>query len=565
MKADLVIMNGNVITVDSMFSIKEAIAIKDGKILAVGSNEDIEPLRSDKTEVLDLSGKTILPGINDSHMHGPFFGSSQPPVSLDLTPAVVRSIKDLRDALQKKVAEVKPGEWIRGFGWDMGAIEECKNDPNRFPVKDDIDDLSPDNPVAFIDFSGHTMLVNSKALELANVNRDTPDPDSGEMQRSSDSGEPTGIFMELGAQSLISTHIPLMSREEKKKSLLTTMNILNSEGITSYTDAAIGPGGELYSQGVMSSEFIDIYQELLKTGELTTRVTVLLLMGDYGALSLEDLEWHMKSFKLPEDLDTTWLNFPGIKIFADGIPPTQTAWMKNGYVGGGNGSLVIPGKSDDEKVRSLHDMIQYIDQNAFQVAVHATGDAAIEASIDGIIAAVKKSDSQDLRHYIIHSDFINDEYTQLAADYKMGISMQPYIKSTISDFTPAIVGKELAAMEFPMRRVLDAGIPLTSSSDAPVTFPNWRLGIQAAVLRESVNSGTVSGPDQCITVEEAIRTYTINGAWQDHMDHVKGSIEVGKVADFCVIDQDILNINPHQIGNINVDMTIVNGKVVYFI
>ena len=141
--------------------------------------------------------------------------------------------------------------------------------------------------------------------------------------------------------------------------------------------------------------------------------------------------------------------------------------------------------------------------------------------------------------------------------------MQPFISVLISDFTPAIVGEERAAYEFPMKTALDAGVRLTSNSDAPVTYPNWRMGVQAAVLRENVNSGNVSGPEQCITVEDAIRTYTINGAWQDHMENIKGSIEAGKLADFCIIDGDILEMDPHTIGEIPVVMTIVGGKVVF--
>jgi predicted amidohydrolase YtcJ len=149
------------------------------------------------------------------------------------------------------------------------------------------------------------------------------------------------------------------------------------------------------------------------------------------------------------------------------------------------------------------------------------------------------------------------------AKNNFGIAMQPFISVMISDFEPTVVGEERAAYEWPTRTVLDAGVKLTSSSDAPVTYPNWRLGVQAAVLREGLVSGKVSGPEECITVEEAIRTYTINGAWQDHMEDVKGSIEVGKVADFCIIGDDILTVDHHKIGEISVLMTIVGGKVVF--
>jgi predicted amidohydrolase YtcJ len=563
MKADLVIKNAKVVTVDEAFSIQEAIAVKDGRIQAVGSNTEVDSAIGPETQVIDLGGKTLLPGINDAHLHAPLFGASRPPVALDLSPPNVLSLDDMAEALRTKVAESQPGEWIRGFGWDPGAIAECKNDPSRLPRKWDIDAVSPDNPVVFNDFSAHNMLVNSRALAIAGIDKHTPAPQSGEMERDPESGEPTGIFQELGAQSMISRFVPLLTREEKKKALLTALELFNANGITSFTDAAIGPGGEQYVYGVMSTEFIDIYQELLREGRLTARATILLLFGDYGALTLEEVKNHMATFELPTNLDRNWLNLPGIKIFADGIPPTKTAWMKEEYVGGGRGSLVIPGETDQERTERLRELIGYIHSLGFQMGIHTTGDRAIETTVDGLLSAMTDKSNPDPRHYLIHGDFISREYAEQLARNNLGLSTQPLIKIVISDFTPALVGEERAAWEFPLRTMLDAGLKVSCSSDAPVTFPNWRLGVQAAVLRENLNSGKVSGPEQCISVEDAIRTYTINGAWQDHQEDFKGSIEPGKAADFCVLDRDILTVDPHEIGNIEVDMTIVDGRVVF--
>ena len=459
--------------------------------------------------------------------------------------------------------EAEPGEWIRGFGWDPGALEECKNDPTRLPRKSDIDSVSKNNPVIFTDFSGHTLLTNSKTLKLAEISKDTHDPETGEIERDPVTGEPTGIFKELGAQGLIAGVVPLLTREEKKQALITTLDHLKRNGVTSYTDAAIGPGGESFISGVMSAEFIDIYRELMKEGILTARVNILLLLGEYGGLTLDDLKSNLESLELPDDVAREWIHFPGIKMFADGIPPTMTAWMNDDYVLGGHGSSVIPGNTEEERRDNLIEMIRYIHSKGFQVGVHATGDRAIDAAVDGFVKSCKELSGGDLRHYVIHGDFISAEKARMLAKIKGGVAMQPYIGVTISDYTPAIVGDKRAAYEWPARTVLDAGVNLTSSSDAPVTYPNWRLGIQAAVLREGLNTGKVSGPEECITVEEAIRTYTINGAWQDHMEDIKGSIEVGKLADFCVIDRDILEIDPHKIGDISVIMTIVGGKIIF--
>lgn len=564
MEADLVIKNGKVITVDKDFSFRQAVAVKEGKIIAVGNNDEIKLFIGSDTQVLDLKGKPILPGINEAHMHPPFFGASRPPLSLDLSYPAVKSIPDMVEALRQKVAETEPGEWVRGFGWDQGSLEECKNDPSMLPRKWDLDAVSPDNPVAFTDFSCHTLLVNSKALEIAGVSKDTPEPPSGEMERD-DNGEPTGILKEPGAQALVSEHVPLLTRDEKKTALLTALSHLNANGVTSFTDAAIGPGGETYVYGVMSAEFVDIYKELLDEGRLTARVNVVLLMGDYGALTIEDLKKNMETFKVPTGVDKAWLSFPGVKIFADGIPLTYTSWMNEDYVSGdaGHGTSVIPGETDQQQRDNLIEMIRYVHSKDYQIGLHATGDRAIDAAVDGFVMACKEKPGGDPRHYIIHGDFVSPQAAKTLAKYNCGIAMQPFISVMISDFEPAVVGEERAAYEWPTRTVLDAGVNLTSSSDAPVTYPNWRMGVQAAVLREGLVSGKVSGPEECITVEEAIRTYTINGAWQDHMEDVKGSIEVGKLADFCIIGDDILTIDPHKIGEIPVLMTIVGGKIVF--
>jgi predicted amidohydrolase YtcJ len=564
MEADLVLINGKVITVDKDFSISQAVAVKNGKIICVDTDDKIRSFIGSHTQVLDFKGKPILPGINESHMHPAFFGATRPPLAIDLTFPVVKSIPDMVEALRKKVTEIPPGEWIRGFGWDQSSLEECKNDPSKLPRKWDLDAVSPDHPVAFTDFSCHTLLVNSKALEVAGVTRDTPDSVSGEMERNED-GEPTGILKEPMAQALVSAHVPLLTRDEKKTALTTAFQHLNANGVTSITDAAIGPGGENFLYGVMSGEFVHLYKELLDEGKLTTRVNALLLYGDYGALTLADIQKNVETFKLPTDIDDTWLKFKGIKIFADGIPLTYTSWMNEDYVSGdfGHGTSVIPGETDQEQRDNLIEMIRYAHAKEYQIGLHATGDRAIDAAVDGFAQAFADNPGNDLRHYIIHGDFISREKAKVLAQHNCGIAMQPFISAMIADFEPTVVGEERAGYEWPTRTVLDVGLHLTSSSDAPVTYPNWRMGVQAAVLREGLVTGQVSGPEECITVEEAIRTYTINGAWQDHMEDIKGSIEVGKVADFCIIGDDLLSVDPHEIGEIPVLMTIIDGKIVF--
>jgi len=332
-QADFVMMNGKVITVDKDFSIRQAVAIKGERIIGVGTNDEVKTFIGPDTKVLDIKGKPILPGINDSHGHPTYMGGIRPPLALDLGFPAIKTIGDMVETLHNKVETVQPGEWIRGFGWDQGYLEECKNDPTMLPRRKDIDPVSPDNPVAFTDFSGHTLLVNGKALELAGITKDTPDPEGGEIERDPTSREPTGIFKELSAQALVSSVVPVYSREEKRAGILSAFEELNANGITSFTDAALGPGGDVSLYGVMSTECIDIYRELFNEDRLTMRLTVLLLFGEYGGLSYEDMKKGFETFPIPTSADRNWIQFPGVKIFADGIPPTKTAWMNQEYIG----------------------------------------------------------------------------------------------------------------------------------------------------------------------------------------------------------------------------------------
>jgi predicted amidohydrolase YtcJ len=237
--------------------------------------------------------------------------------------------------------------------------------------------------------------------------------------------------------------------------------------------------------------------------------------------------------------------------------------MYEEYAGGGYGSLCVPGKTDEDKYNELSRMIVYSNKMGVQTAVHVTGERAVDATIDGFVKAMQEKSGEDLRHYIVHGDFISGKTAKRMAEYNIGVNVQPGIKWTISDYMDSLLGENRSARQWPLSMLIKTGVHVSASSDTPVTYPNWRQGVQSAILREAKGSGKVSGPEQRITIEEAIRMYTINGAWQDHMENVKGSIEVGKLADFCVLGEDILTIDPHKIKDIPVLMTIAGGKIVY--
>lgn len=544
MNPDLVMCNGNIITVDADFSIAEAIAVKESRIVGVGKSVDMQQLAGDNTRILDLKGFTVLPGINDAHCHLNGFGLERPPMVVDLGYPSIKSIDDLKSATVKKVVEVGPDRWISGWGWDRGFLEELKEQPDKWPTRFDIDPASPDNPVVYIDFSGHVCLVNSKAMEMAGIDKDTSDPEGGIIQKDT-SGHPTGILFEAAA-GLVRRLIPPPTEEERKTGIQNAMAELNSLGITCVTE----PG--------LSADLIRIYTDLYNQGKFSLRVNCMIM----GGPSLDTVKEAVNHTGTSTGFGNEWLRISGLKLLADGIPPSKTAFMYEDYIGGGHGQLLVEGNTDEERYNMLINMIKYANSRNFQVGIHVTGDRGIDACVDGYIAALQEH-PWDARHYIIHTDYVTPECIKRMAENNIGANVQSAIKWTIGNLMIGITGKKRAAYHWPLKSLFEEGVTVSNSSDASVTYPDWRQGVESAVLRKDKATGEVIGADQCITVEQAIRSYTINGAWQDHQDDIRGSIEVGKLADFTIVGDDILTIDPNRIHEIPIVATIIGGKIVY--
>jgi predicted amidohydrolase YtcJ len=540
---DLVMFNGNIITVDGNFSIAEAVAVKGGKIIGVGSNTDIKKLTGENTSVMDLNGATVLPGINDAHCHLNGFGLERPPMQLELGYPTIKSIADMKRAATARIAEVGPGKWVSGWGWDRGFLEETKGDPDHWPTRYDLDPISPDNPIAFTEFSGHVLLANSKALEIAGINKNSPQPQQGFIQKDAN-GEPTGILFEMTFP--VRALIPPPTEAERKAGILNAMAELNSLGITCVTEPGLTP------------DIIRIYNELFNQGKFTLRVNCM-ISGGPSLTTVKDVIDHVGT---GTGFGNEWLRISGLKLLADGIPPSKTAYMYEDYIGGGHGQLLVEGNTDEERYNMLISMIKYASGHGFQVGIHVTGDRGIDACVDGYIAALKER-PWDARHYIIHTDYATPQCIKRMAKNNIGANVQSTIKWTIGNLMVGITGEKRAAYHWPLKTLFDNGINVTNSSDASVTYPDWRQGVESAVLRKDKATGKVLGPEQCITVEQAIRSYTINGAWQDHQDHIRGSIEVDKLADFTIIKDNILAIDPNKIHEIPVLYTMIAGKTVY--
>lgn len=560
MFADLVIINGRIITVDSHFSIAEAVAVRNGRIIAVGTNNEVKKLAGENTRILDLKRKTMLPGINDSHVHTSAYGLTLPPVSLVLSYPTVKSIVDIRKATEEKAKSIKPGEWIQGFAWDEGYLEECLKDPKRHLNRWDLDPVSSNNPVCFSDYEGHVILLNSRALELAGITKDTPAPNVGEIVKDPTTGEPTGITKDLG--HMLTKVIPNWTKQQKKDAIVAALKKVNADGVTSITDGALGSDGIGAPGSMGDAETISAYNDLYNESKLTARVNILLYFGEGGIQTFKTWKKGIDYIGIHTGFGNEWLRIAGAKIFGDGVHLAKTAWMHEEYTGGGNGHLSIPGNTDEERYNELIKMIVYAHKHGFQIGIHAVGDRTIDACVDGYIKAIDEY-PWDARHYIIHGNFVTPECIKRMAKYNIGVSVQMTLKWETSDLVDNLFGKERSGQENPLKWLVDAGIHVTNTSDLALSYRNWKQGIMYAIQRESKASGTVSGTDQRISREDAIRMCTIEGAWQDHMEDIKGSIEIGKLADFCVLDEDILTIDAHRIADIPVLMTIVGGKVIY--
>ncbi|OII64425.1 amidohydrolase [Streptomyces sp. CC53] len=557
---DLVFVNGRVLTVDARFSVASALAVTGGAVSAVGDRREVMAAAGPGTRVVDLAGGTLLPGINDAHLHGCAFGMTRPPLSVDLAAPGVRSIADVAEAVRAAAERTPPGEWVFGHGWDPGVLRECAADPERLPDRYDLDAVSPDRPVLLYAASGHATWVNSAAMAAAGVPRG---PGGGAVPGlvADARGVPTGLFQE-GAQELVHRALPPLSARVRAEALRAALRTLARLGVTSFTEPGLGPGGDALMRGALAADTLDVYGRLLADGELTARVGVLWLPAGMAGTVEEFVRGldAVAGFRSP---DPRRLAVHGVKVFADGIPLNRTSWMHEEYVGGGFGCLCVGGDSDEERSAAVAEMVRHGHEAGHQLGVHVTGDRAIDTVVDAFAAAAERHPRPDPRHYAIHGDFLTARSMRTLARHGFGVNMNPTIKWAVADVEEHFVGPERAAYEWPYRDALDAGVRVTSGSDAPVTFPDWRQGVSTMMLRESRGSGRVSGADQCISLREALRTYTADAAWQDFAEGWKGSLEVGKAADLCVVGGDLLSADPHDIPGMPVVFTAVGGEVVH--
>lgn len=538
--ADLILTNGRVYTVERAQPWAESVAIRDGKIVAVGSAAEVARSRGPTTEVVDLGGKMLMPAFGDSHAHPLFGGLTQArcPIVEGKTPAGYQ-------ALIAACAAKKPGTGVvYGVGWAQ------TNFPDISPRKETLDAISRDRPIIFGSFDGHGMWANSKALDMAGITKDTPDPPNGRIARDPRTGEPSGALWEFSAMALLDKLIPPPTDAELQDSILYVVRHFNSLGITNWHDAGV----DYADDG--SSPMVEAYRAVRDRGKLTTHVVI-------------DLKWKNERgldqipgiVKTAERAQGYGLDARSVKYYLDGVIPQHTAAMLEPYEGTTDrGKPSIPADV-------LSAAISTLDAKGFQAHVHAIGDGGVREALDAVAAARKRNGDKDNRHLISHMNVIDPADQPRFGQLGVYAGFQPYWASNYDDMDlqKRAVGPKRAKSIYPAANIVRMGGKLAYGADWPVDSANPLDGIQVALTRTNPlrpESGPLL-PDQAVTLAEAIASYTINVAAVNHIDKRTGSIAVGKDADLIILDRNIFDIPATDISKTKVLLTLFAGRPVF--
>ena len=529
--ADLVLHNATIYTMDAENPVASAIAIKGDRILAVGTRSDVAKLTGKGTEVVNLKQATVLPGLIDSHVHFQSIGTRELLVDCYWKPKA-----EILDAIAVAVAgAASVDEWIRGAGFN-----EAVWDPPISPNKDDLDPVSPDNPVYITRYCGHQAWVNSRALEIAGITKDTPDPDQGTIVREAD-GEPTGLLMGT-ARGLVSQHIPSeWTPEQLKRATILADERLASVGLTSVHDAGSG----------LST--INLMKELYEEGLIKVRV--------YQMARYRDVMTHFDEPKIGLFGDRYTIR--SVKFGADGALGARSAAMLEPYTDRHDysGLLYV---EEDELAGQISDLLAI----GFQSRVHAIGDRGNRVTLNAFEKALQQVPVNDHRLAIEHAQILHLDDIPRFAELGVVASMQPLHATEDMLFAEDRVGPERILGGYAWRSLLDLGVVIAGGSDAPVSPPNPIWGIHAAVTRQDRNNNPPGGwyPEQSVTREEALKMFTLDAAYAAFEEDIKGSLEQGKLADLVVIDRDIMDgsmVAADDIWKAEVLMTMIGGEFVY--
>ncbi len=541
--ADHVIKNANIYTValsiedikagELEFPIYENgfVAAKDGKTIGVGAGDGGEFI-GPETIVTDAGGNTLIPGLIDSHMHAFFSGVEMLGVNLEGLSDIEAFIKCLKDYADKTPV----GQWVKGSAWN-----EMVWDDKKMPTRYELDAVTTEHPVYCIRLCHHVYVVNSKALELAGITKDTPDPEGGKIGRD-ENGEPDGLLYENSAMGLIDDVVPPLTEEQLVEVIESMGQVLNGFGITSCIDCNL------------PLDSMRAYLQAKKKDRLTYRANLMFYLDK----AMGDMPYHLKRI---EDMTAVtgfgddMLKLNGIKVTLDGIPATGTAAMRENYdhMPETAGELIYTKEQ-------MVEMGKLAGKYKWQIGIHCCGDKSADVAMDTFEAAYEAAGNSEARHYIIHMAITQPDQVGRLKEMNIPITVQPTINLQMGE--QGLIGERLNSLYMMFKTAMDAGIIVGGSSDCPVVTCNPFEGMYGAITRNTA-CGFVNLPEEALNVKQTLVMWTKSSAYFSHDDDKMGSVEVGNVADYVLIDIPILDATPDEIRKTKVLKTILGGKTVY--
>ncbi len=522
-------INGIVRTQNGRHPLANAVVTKNGRIACVGSTADAISFAGPSAEVHDLGGRLTLPGFIDNHTHFVWGGTHLLGINL----RGCRSMADFKRTIGEYVARHR-GRWVTGGDWDQEAWEI-----RRLPAREWIDEVSPDTPLFVQRFDGHMALANSVALKMAGITRDTPDPGGGLIERDPGTGAPTGILKD-SAMDLVTGIIPKQSPAETERAVLEAQAEAMRNGITSIHDITL-------------PEHLDVYRKMEREGTLTCRIYTRLPISGYGELVRQGIRTgHGSDF----------LKTGSLKAFSDGSLGSGTALFFDPYLDDpSNAGLAMEIVTNGDLRRWALDA----DKNGLQLSIHAIGDKANHLVLALFDEIVRTNPAWDRRFRIEHAQHVRAEDIPVFSKLGVIVSAQPYHAVDDGVWAERRIGPERLKTTYAFRSFMDAGVTVCFGSDWTVAPLNALAGIHAAVTRSTLDGKNTGGwiPEQKLTVEQAVWCYTVNNATAAFEERVKGTIEVGKLADLVVLNEDIYSIDPSRINSTRVDMTVFDGQILY--
>jgi predicted amidohydrolase YtcJ len=533
--ADLIITNAKVYTVDKDNPKAEAIAILGERIVAVGASDDIDAWHGSTTRVIDAAGKLVLPGFNDAHVH--FISGGRGLDSVHLKDA-----SSAEEFVQRIAAFAKTrpkGEWITGGNWDEQSWKV-----SQMPSRQQIDPVTPDNPVAVSRYDGHMYLVNSQALKLAGITASTPDPPGGVIVRDT-KRNPTGLLKDA-AQTILENAIPPLSHDQRMRAAGRALAHARSLGVTSVQ--------EMGNEGEDLGSNIRIYKELEEKGELTTRI--------YVAPMIEGWETQAR-LGVRRAFGSGYLRTGAVKGYADGSLGSSTAYFFQPFVDQPKNRGLLTGEM--QPLSKMRGWMTGADKEGIQLCIHAIGDEGISTVLDLFQSVLEANGEKERRWRIEHAQHMANKDFERFARLNVIASMQPYHAIDDGRWAEKRIGPERIKTTYAFRTFLQHGVRLALGTDWDVAPLNPMLTVYAAVTRATLDGKNPNGwvPEQKITVPEAVEAYTMGSAYAEFQEKEKGSITPGKLADIVVLSDDIFSIDPKLIRNVQVETTIVGGKAVW--